>query len=393
MPRRFVRVTFILFSALPIQTIGYAACPASAVVQQTKWRARQCVDGHRLIRFPTSMVNPARRFMRGLTNMQMRAANKVSLLGKARRRVLGLSPAEASFAKRGFLNGEEQARRRLERIGITFLTGYHAALEETDCPSLARRLAFVDADLSGFAFEGAAMGLALLDYVTPWRKDRWRTFVESFGSHHVYMMHVGLGWALARLRRSVTSYLAQLDPLLGWLMIDGYGFHEGYFNWRRYVEARAVPLHLHGYERRVFDQGLGRSLWFVKGANVNAVASAIDTFPLARRDDLWSGIGLACAYAGGCTRSEVQWLRAAAHAHFPALVQGVAFAAKTRQRAANLNVHTEMVCREMCGVSAEEAAAVTDSALKNLRAENGSPAYEVWRRRIQQTLAMEVTTA
>ncbi|HEX7772402.1 MAG TPA: DUF1702 family protein [Pyrinomonadaceae bacterium] len=320
-----------------------------------------------------------------------KARSRVSLLGQARRRFLGLSPAEASFAKRGFLTGEEIARQRLEQIGITFLSGYHAALEETEFVPLARRLSTVEKDLQGFAFEGAAMGLALLDCVTPWRKDRWRTFTGGLAKPHIYMMHVGLGWALARLRRSVTSYLGQLDPLLGWLAVDGYGFHEGYFNWPQYVERRAIPSQLDGYERRVFDQGLGRSLWFVKGADVAAVTNAIDTFPSERHEDLWSGVGLACAYAGGCGRNAIESLRAAAHGHLPALAQGVAFAAKTRQRAANLNAHTETVCRLICERSAEETAAITDTALEDLHGEGGLPSYEVWRRRIQNEIALEVT--
>jgi len=205
-------------------------------------------------------------------------------------------------------------------------------------------------------------------------------------------MHVGLGWALARLRRSVTPYLAKLDPLLGWLVVDGYGFHEGYFSWPRFVEQRVIPASLNGYERRVFDQGLGRSMWFVKGAKVAAVASAIGAFPYARRDDLWSGTGLACAYAGGCGRTAIESLRAAADGHVPALAQGVAFAAKTRQRAANLNSHTETACRVICGHSAEEVAAITDAALEDLHEENGSPAYEEWRRRIQKNIALGVTS-
>jgi hypothetical protein len=205
------------------------------------------------------------------------------------------------------------------------------------------------------------------------------------------MMHVGLGWALARLRRSVTSHLARLDPLLRWLVVDGYGFHEGYFGWPRYVEQRALPARLNGYERRVFDQGLGRSIWFVKGADVAAVASAIDAFPSARRDDLWSGAGLACAYAGGCGRAGVESLRAFAKKHRPALAQGVAFAAKTRQRAANLNPHTERVCHVICGRTAEEVAAITDAALQDLHEEGGLPAYEAWRRRIQNKFSPGVT--
>src|SRR5262249_5496275 len=159
---------------------------------------------------------------------------------------------------------------------------------------------------------------ALLDCFTPWRKDRWQTFTEHLARPHIYMMHVGLGWTLARLRRSVTSHLAKLDPLLCWLVVDGYGFHEGYFSWRRYVEQQATPVQLNGYERRVFDQGLGRSVWFVKGADVAAVASAIYAFPSARHDDLWSGVGLACAYAGGCGRIAIESLRVAVCGHLPA---------------------------------------------------------------------------
>ncbi|HSE17851.1 MAG TPA: DUF1702 family protein [Pyrinomonadaceae bacterium] len=324
--------------------------------------------------------------------MQLRVEEKVSLLGQARRRFLGLSPAEASFAKRGFSAGEEKARQRLEQIGVTFLNGYHAALEETGLVSLARRLATIEAELSGFAFEGAAMGLTLLDCFTPWRKDRWRTFTEGLANHHIYMMHVGLGWALARLRRPVTSFLARLDPLLGWLAVDGYGFHEGYFSWPRYVERQAIPVRLNGYERRVFDQGLGRSIWFVKGANVTSIVNAINAFPAARHDDLWSGVGLACAYAGGCNRTAIESLRSAAGEHLAALAQGVSFAAKTRQRAANLTPHTQAVSRVICGQSAEDLAAITDAALEDLHEDNGLPAYEVWRRRIQNKITLEVTT-
>ena len=327
--------------------------------------------------------------------MQVRgkADDKVSLLGQARKRFLGLSPAEASFAKRGFVAVEDAAQQRLEQIGITFLSGYHAALEETAFVSLAQRLTAVEAELRGFAFEGAAMGLGLLDCFTPWRKDRWRTFTQGPANPHIYMMHVGLGWALARLRRSVTPHLAALDPILCWLAVDGYGFHEGYFGWPRYVEQQALPERLNGYERRAFDQGLGRSMWFVRGADVASVTSAINSFPSARRDDLWSGVGLACAYAGGCGPGAVESLLTSAHKHFPSFAQGVAFAAKTRQRAANLTRHTEIVCRVTCGHSAEDLAAITDAALEDLHEENGLPAYEIWRRRIQNRIVLEVTRA
>ncbi len=321
---------------------------------------------------------------------QLLTATNSSFLAQARRRVFGLAAHEASFARRGFHAGDEAARRHLERVGESFLLGYNAALEADAPDKLAHRLALVPGEFGGFAFEGAAMALALLDLITPWKRDRWRGFTDSFGQAHIYMMHVGLGWALARLRRRGAHHLTRLDPLLGWLAIDGYGFHEGYFNWRRYVAQRAAPTRLDGYARRVFDQGLGRSIWFVQGADVSVIAETVGGFEAARRADLWSGVGLACAYAGGVGREAVLFLQAAAGEYRPQLAQGAAFAAKTRLRAGNVNAYTEAACRVLCACTVGAAAAVTDAALADLRAEGALPAYEVWRRRIQTEFSREV---
>jgi hypothetical protein len=50
-----------------------------------------------------------------------------------------------------------------------------------------------------------------------------------------------------------------------------------------------------------------------------------------------------------------------------------------------------MVCQVICGRSAEETSAITDAALEDLHGEGALPAYEVWRRRIQDKLARGVT--
>lgn len=300
-----------------------------------------------------------------------------------RTRLFGIAPEEATFARRGFRESDLGARRRLEEVGSTFLQGYHMALEEDQPEALADRLNAVPAELRGFAFEGAAMALALLDRLAPWRRNRWPTFVRGPGAAHVYMVHVGLGWVLARLRRRVEPVLARLDPLLGWLVIDGYGFHEGYFHWRRSVQAQAVPSRLAGYARRVFDQGLGRSLWFVEGADVPRLASTLATFPEERQPDLWSGVGLACAYAGSLEETALKALRELAGPYQPQLAQGAAFAAKARQRAGNPAAHTERACVVLCCLSASAAAALTDAALEHLPSAGPEPVYEVWRCRIQ----------
>jgi enediyne biosynthesis protein E3 len=309
-----------------------------------------------------------------------------TFLGEIQKLILGISIQETSFARRGFRGKEGEQQSRLEKIGQVFLQGYHAALGSDISEELATRLQTIEPEFQGFGFEGAAMALALLDSLTPWQKSRFQRFLSGSGKDHTYMMHVGCGWVLARLRRRVERPLQRLDPLLGWLAVDGYGFHEGYFHWQKYIENQVLPAHFSGYALRAFDQGLGRSLWFVDGADVARIPKTIATFPLHRRADLWSGVGLACAYAGAVDRSAVEALRISAGTFQPCLAQGAAFAAKTRQRAGNPAVHTEIACQVLCGTSAQEAAKVTDVALDHLPFDSEIPAYEIWRQRIQAHL-------
>jgi enediyne biosynthesis protein E3 len=313
-----------------------------------------------------------------------------------RKVVFSISFEEATFARRGFRVSDTRAQQRLEQIGNVFLQGYHAVLEEDALEALDLQLRTVDTELRGFAFEGAAMGLTLLDSLSLWKGKRLQTFLNGPGAAHIYMVHVGVGWAVARLpwlRRHVEQYLARLDPLLRWLAVDGYGFHEGYFNWRRAIERQAIPNQLKGYARRVFDHGLGRSLWFLEGADVLRISSTVASFDPERHADLWSGVGLACAYAGGVDQGDIEVMRMAAQAYTPQLAQGAAFGAKARQRAGNPAVHTEMACRILCGLSTEAAALITDVALERLPGNGEEPAYEVWRQRVQAQFGMGAVIA
>jgi len=277
-------------------------------------------------------------------------------------------------------------RARLELVGATFLDGYHAALRHYTpaTPSaVAARLNSVALELRGFAYEGAAMGLALLDTLTPWRPNRVTQFLQGAGDAHAYMVHVGVGWVWARFPFGFRRSLRRLDPLLSWLAFDGWGFHEGFFHWRKYAAGHPPPRRLRGYERRAFDQGLGRSWWFVNGGSVELIARTMAGLPAERRADMWSGIGLAATYAGIADETTLLKLRQSAGADWPHLAQGAAFAAKARQRAGNLTDYTDLATGALCKLSAREAAHLCDETLENLPAHAGNPPFEVWRQRIQ----------
>ena len=263
------------------------------------------------------------------------------------------------------------------------MDGFQAGLGGAD---MREKSAAVARELHGFWFEGAAMGVVLRDWLMPWRRARWDGFLRETGAH-IYMLHVGAGWALARVPRDVGKTLAHFDPVLRWLLLDGLGFHETFFHPERVLRGGPHPRRVRGYARRAFDQGVGRALWFASGANVRAIAAAVAEFPAERQPDLWSGVGLACVYAGGVDDADVELAGELAGKFSPQLAQGAAFAAKARVRAGNLTDPQERACAILCGMSAADAAAITDAALENLPADGAEPAFEIWRQRIQRAFA------
>ena len=308
-------------------------------------------------------------------------------MGWIKKKLFGISLEETRFDRRGFEGGDRRVRERIGQIGASFVEGYHAALLDDEPERLAERLRQFPAELQGFLFEGAAMGLVVADFTSPWRPSRFRQFLAGPGEPHAYVVHIGAGWALARLPVRLERATQGFDPLLRWLALDGYGFHQGYFHWRRFIAEREIPKNLSAYGRCAFDQGLGRSLWFVMAGDPGRVAAAIAGFDPPRRTHLWSGVGLACAYAGGVEGSALETLRDLSGGFLPALQQGTAFAAKSRQRAGNPAAHTGLACGIVCGCDADQAAAVTDRALDGLPGDGELPAYEIWRRRIQSAFA------
>jgi hypothetical protein len=301
---------------------------------------------------------------------------------------LSISLEECTFNRRGFWSGNPVARRHLESVGEAFLTGHNLALGDQDQQSLAEKLNRLGAELCGFAFEGAAMAMTIVDSLMPWKPSRVLAFLQGAGRLHRYMVHVGMGWAVARLPKWMHVRTGQ-DDLLRWLVLDGYGFHEGYFKAREFCDTRAPKTpKLSGYAARAFDQGLGRSLWFIHATDAQRICRSIECFHASRRPDLWSGVGLACTYAGGCDETALRQLKTVAAGFTPELAQGAAFAAKTRLEAGLLVPHTALSCAILCDSSAECAAQETDTALQRLTSKpEVEPRYETWRKNIQSAFA------
>jgi len=282
----------------------------------------------------------------------------------------------------GYQEDMDKTWLQFQPVAQTLVDGFYTTLDDSQFTRLVRQLDTVEVELRGIAYEGAGMGLMLLDSLFPWKR-RLQAFIAGPGAPYASLIAIGAGLVLPRVPRRPDRFLATLDPFLRWFVMDGYGFYEGFFHGPRAVERQVVPRRITGYARRAFDQGLGRSLWFATGANVERIREALIAFPPSRQPDLWSGIGLACAYAAGVVdRPTIQSLQAIAGPYEPQMAVGAAIAAQFRQQAGTSAPHTELACDVLWGRSGAEVARIAEAARIDLPDAGQEPAYERWRQQI-----------
>jgi hypothetical protein len=314
--------------------------------------------------------------------------------GSLRRLLMTPSLAKVSFAGRRFPNAAAPAAQRLEAIPLTVVCGFEWGIDATDQWEVERRLNIVDPELRGFAYEGVTMAFTILDVTGAGRRRRAHDLLTGPGQPHIFLAYIGIGFAMARLPRALWKKVvpdltgSAYYPTMSWLAVDGYGFDRAYFDTARWVDQQKVPRPYRwegspDYFLRAVDQGIGRALWFIRAAQVPDIGATVGCFASHRHADLWSGVGLAAAFAGGCSRDGLAALRRAAGEHHAELAQGAVFAAKARTFAGFVPEHTEVASRELAGLPAAAAAVLADEAAVAPGKHGAIPAYELWRRRVR----------
>ncbi|MBL0887262.1 DUF1702 family protein [Myceligenerans indicum] len=304
-------------------------------------------------------------------------------------------PDHTGYRHLGFASGPDPVRDRLDRIPRSVVVGFEAAMESSDESELARRLDLLDPELLGFGYEGATMAWTILDAVSG--TQRTRRLLAGPGAPHLLLAYIGIGFAMRRLPRPLwRRVLPALDegpfhPTLSWLAVDGYGFDLAYFRRPVHVVAGRRPkpwpwLGHADYFRRAVDQGVGRALWFIEGADADRVAAAVDTFAADRRADLWAGVGLAATYAGPGSDLPYGKLLARAGEFSGQVGQGAVFAARARVAAGVVPDHTVVALDALTGLAPSSAARLADACAVRDDA-GGLPAFELWRSAITRRLS------
>lgn len=309
-----------------------------------------------------------------------------------RLRILSIDEDEASLDTHGFTPVDQRAGEQLETVGRWFARGFNMALKDPAPEPLAERLDETVPEFRGFAYEGATTALTVLDALLPTRR-RLAPFLRGPGYPYAWIAPIGFGWARAQLGRRPHGPHQLVDPLLDWLVLDGAGFHDGWYRPERHLDQLRLPRGIAGTAKHVYDAGLGRSMWFVRGADVERIAHTIAVFPASRQPQLWGGVASAATYAGGVGEDSLRALTTLAEQWAPDVAQGVAFAAKARLAGGHVPPHSELACQVACGMSAVDAGRVVDVALEGLQLGGQASYFDAWRTRVRTLLAQETDTA
>src|SRR5579859_7926058 len=201
-------------------------------------------------------------------------AMRATWAGRLRCRIFLPDQSEVKFERRGFSAPDLTRQANLEKVGTIFLEGFAYGMGGRSIPEIESSLETIEPAFRGFAYEGCSMALGVRDGISPLRQHWVDDLLASRGAAHVYMAYIGVGWAMARLPRLRWRAIEPRDPLLRWLVLDGYGFHQAYFRTAKYLDGQyqaPIPGWPSQYANRVVDQGIGRALWFANGSDVAAV--------------------------------------------------------------------------------------------------------------------------
>jgi hypothetical protein len=310
-----------------------------------------------------------------------RRSVSISMIERLRRWTLRIPESEACFDRWG-LHGGFCSWRRLEQASLSIIRGYNRVLEENLTGWLFRDLRTVASDDLGFAEQGVAMGAAMLDLLIPEAEPRLSRFREIMGDGFSDSISLGLGCCYARASLPIHAIPVGLSAADRWLVIEGHGFYSGYLGRCSRSDSHSGRCGAELQDGRAFDQGLGRSLWFSRGADPEWIGAAISTTARPRRGDVWTGVGWAAADVGGGGPYALAGLCQAAGAYLPALARGAALAARSRRDGRILVRQTDLACELLCGMTSEDAAELVDRERHRPPTRGSLPADQDWRRRV-----------
>ncbi len=247
---------------------------------------------------------------------------------------------------------------KIESIFAIFQIAQESASTIEDVNELIKKSEETPIEFLSVAYEGAAMELALRDFSEGDKIDRWKALLEK-SKKHACQIYIGMGWAIAKEKRFPITFLEQINYNMQYRIWDGCGYYDGIFRQRHVIKGQNRFEYIEQKNYQAYDEGLGRSLWYLSKGDVTKATEMVYSFSSERQSDLWRGIGIACSYVGGFDEQILNALISSAKKHSTQLGIGAAMVAKSRIDANCLTNEIELACSIFNNLSALDAMKIT----------------------------------
>jgi hypothetical protein len=267
------------------------------------------------------------------------------------------------------------ALQKTEAIKTVFLETQLFCTTHDNMPALVEYLEHTEKEFSSIAYESASVAIALKDFESETFPLTWLQFANGPAAAHQAQVYVGLGWAIAKFNFPFLTAIENLHSKFYFRIADGCGYYDGSFKHRRTVTNQELPVYLPAAAMPMYDQGIGRSIWYTQKAEIHKIRSKIETFASSRHADLWRGVGIAVAYVGGCDNADLKTLLKYASANCFQLACGAALAARSRTMANTMTEDTNRCARLWFALTADATAIANEDV------------YCIWIKQIEERLA------
>ncbi|HQW93203.1 MAG TPA: DUF1702 family protein [Ferruginibacter sp.] len=243
------------------------------------------------------------------------------------------------------LNTMNDVIQKIESIQSVFLETQLFYATHNDINGLVSYMEHIPVDFRSIAFESASMAIAIKDLERGGELTDWVKYVSGPAQEHQAQVYVGLGWAIAKLKLPFLPVVEKIENDYHFRVADGCGYYDGSFRQRQTVLSLQLPAYLPQAALCMYDQGVGRSLWYSCRADIHKVKNKIEGFPAERQAALWRGMGIAVAYVGGCDDAYLETVWQYAGANGIQLAYGAALAARSRMKANTMTTDTDRCSR------------------------------------------------
>jgi hypothetical protein len=255
--------------------------------------------------------------------------------------------------------------KKIDQVFTTFQSAQYIA-ENTVYEELDQKLISYDPEFRSVAFEAASMTLLSSDFKKNGsnQTEQWKNFYSTHQSLHETQLLTGYGWALAVHQKKPSDFLDQFDPLVSMRILDGYGYYYGLLRSRISVQNIQIPDDINKDLLFAFDQGLGRSLWYLSKGDLEKLMTMLEKFPDERKPNLWRGIGIASAYLGGIDAPTYHKLNQLAVNNHKQFVVGVLVAINTRMQSNSFTKYIQTACTMLTDFNVNSAFKFTEDTKK-----------------------------